>query len=62
MIDFAIAIFDVLMCLGVGIWAKSKYRSGVWWFFLSLMFSPLIMGALLILMGDASPNKYRKTW
>jgi hypothetical protein len=62
MIDFVIAIIDVVLSLFVGLWARNKYRSGVWWFFLSIMFSPLIMGALLILMGDASPNKYRKKW
>ncbi len=45
-------VFWIVCCIGVGIFASSKGRSGVGWFFLSAFISPLIGGIIIACMKD----------
>jgi hypothetical protein len=45
----------LLLSVVVGVFANSQGRSGVGWFFLSLLFSPLI-GLALVRGGRVSPR------
>ncbi len=47
-------IFWILFSILVGVFASSKKRSGVGWFFLSLILSPLIAFLIVLIAGPAS--------
>jgi hypothetical protein len=49
-----IIAFWVILALVVGYGATRKGRSGVGWFLLSVLVSPLIAGILLIIVGQSS--------
>lgn len=40
----------------VGTYAERRGRSGMKWFFLSLLFSPVLMGILVLALGPADPD------
>jgi hypothetical protein len=42
------------MCVGVGLFASNKGRSGIGWFLLAFIFSPLIAGVILACTKDLS--------
>lgn len=48
-----------LFALLVGILASNRGRSGVGWFFLALLISPLIAGILVLLLSDESESEVR---
>jgi hypothetical protein len=45
-------VFWVILSILVGVFASSKKRSGVGWFFLSLIISPLITFIILLVAGS----------
>ncbi|MGQ2997117.1 zinc ribbon domain-containing protein [Variovorax sp.] len=44
--------FWVLLCVGAGYWASHKGRTGVGWFFISVIVSPVIAFILLLILKD----------
>ena len=48
-------IFWVGFSVVVGIAASKRNRSGALWFFLSLIFSPLLAGLFVLALGDSKP-------
>lgn len=46
-------LFWLLLAAGIGYWASQRGRSGVGWFLLSLLLSPLIGAIGLAIVGDA---------
>jgi len=52
-------IFWILLSILVGVFASSKKRSGVGWFFISLFISPLI-GFIILLVIGPSPSTLKK--
>ena len=52
-------IFWIFLSIFVGIFASSKKRSGMGWFFLSLIISPLITFIILLVIGP-SPSTLKK--
>lgn len=42
----------IIMCVGVGILADRRGRSGIGWFLISLVISPLIGGLIVAALGD----------
>lgn len=49
----------LLFALIVGFVASSLKRSGILWFLLACVFSPLIMGIFLLLVGSAEDKRLR---
>ena len=47
------AILWIVLCIAVAIGADNRGRNGLGWFGLSLLFSPVIAGALLMILGTA---------
>jgi len=57
MADLFAAILDVLLCLCVGLYARSLGRHAVFWFLLSLfLITPIIAAPLLYLIG---PHRFK---
>lgn len=52
-------IFWIFLSILVGVFASSKKRSGIGWFFLSLIISPLITFIILLVIGF-SPSTLKK--
>lgn len=46
--------FFLLLCVGAGIWASNRGRTGVGWFFISILVSPVIAFILLAVLKDLS--------
>lgn len=42
----------IVLSILIGVWAKRKGRSNGWWFFLSLMLSPIIGAACVLCMKN----------
>lgn len=55
------AVFYFVMCVGVGIGARSRGRSGILWFVLSLLISPLISLIVLALLPNLSTTAQAAT-
>ena|SRR5712691_3613998 len=48
---FFIFALWVVLCIAVGVWASRKGRSGIGFFFLALVFSPLIIGLVVFALS-----------
>jgi hypothetical protein len=44
--------FWFLLCIGIGVFAHNKNRSGIGWFILAFIFSPLLAGVILACLKD----------
>jgi hypothetical protein len=45
-------ILDLVLCVVIGLWAGSKGRNSLGWFFVALLTTPLIGGIALLIAGD----------
>lgn len=45
-------ILDLILCIAIGMWAGSKGRNSLGWFFLSIITTPVIGGIALLIAGD----------
>jgi len=54
-----VIIFWIFLSILVGVFASSKKRSGLGWFFLSLIISPLITFIIILIIGQ-SPGSLKK--
>jgi hypothetical protein len=45
-------ILNLVLCVVIGMWAGSKGRSSLGWFFISLITTPLIGAVALLIVGD----------
>jgi hypothetical protein len=52
-------IFWILLSILIGVFASSKKRNGVGWFFISFLISPLIAFIILLVIGP-SPSTLKK--
>ncbi len=55
-----IAFLWIVLSVVVGAVAGKKGRTGVGWFLLALVTSPLIAGVILLLVGDYAPELQRR--
>lgn len=53
---FSAFFFMLMLCVGAGIWASNRGRSGVGWFFISLLVSPVIGFMLLAVLKNLAPD------
>lgn len=53
---FSVFFFMLMLCVAAGIWASTRGRSGVGWFFISLIVSPVIGFILLAVLKNLAPN------
>jgi putative effector of murein hydrolase len=66
--DWMLLLLDVGLSFAVALYARRLYRRPVLWFFFALLFSPIICGPLLFLMGPRNPkgynnyNRRRNSW
>ena len=51
--EYNMAILWIVLCIAVAVGAGNRGRNGLGWFVLSLLFSPVIAGALLLILGTA---------
>ena len=58
---FVIFVFWALMCWGVAALASSRGRSGVGFFLLSFLFSPLLGLIIVLVMKDLAAESARET-
>lgn len=46
-----------ILAIFIGFWARNINRSGIAWFFISLLISPLISAIILLIIGDGNTEK-----
>ena len=47
----------LVLCVLAAIWAANRGRSGVLWFFISLVISPLFAGIFILVLKDLDPSQ-----
>ncbi len=51
-VEMGFFVFWIFLSILIGVYASSKKRSGIGWFFLSLIISPLITFVILLVAGS----------
>lgn len=54
---FEVLFFAIIFSILIGVWASNWGRSGLLWFFLALIISPLISGIILLIIGKSDAGK-----
>jgi hypothetical protein len=55
--EFSLIFFWLFFAVLVGVLAQKRGRMGFGWFILAVMFSPLLIGLLVLVLGDAAGSK-----
>ena len=50
-------VVGLLLSVMVARWAEARGRSGVWWFTVSAMVTPVIAGLLLLFLPNLKPDR-----